>query len=100
MEAQVVKSVKNEVIKYIGHHLSSDLSLDKLARFSGYSSFHLHRMMKQELGEPIGNYIRRKRIESAAMLLGLTSYPASQIKEMVGYENDSAFSKAFHQVMG
>jgi AraC family transcriptional regulator len=100
METQVAKSVKSEVLKYIGHHLSSDLSLDRLASFSGYSSFHLHRLMKQELGEPVGSYIKRKRIESAAMLLGLTSYPASQIKEMVGYENDSAFSKAFHQVMG
>jgi AraC family transcriptional regulator len=100
MEMQLVKSVTNEVLKYIGHHLSGDLSLSKLASFSGYSGFHLHRLMKQELGEPMGNYIKRKRIESAAMLLGLTSYPASQIKEMVGYENDSAFSKAFHQVMG
>jgi AraC-like DNA-binding protein/DNA gyrase inhibitor GyrI len=88
------------VLKYIGHHLSGDLSLDRLADFSGYSGFYLHRLMKQELGEPLGNYIKRKRIESAAMLLGLTSYPASQIKEMVGYTNDSAFSKAFHQVMG
>jgi AraC family transcriptional regulator len=74
METQVVRSVKTEVLKYIGHHLSSDLSLDRLASFSGYSGFHLHRLMKQELGEPLGNYIKRKRIESAAMLLGLTSY--------------------------
>jgi AraC family transcriptional regulator len=100
METTTSLPVIPEVLKYIQHHLSSDLSLEKLSKFSGYSPFHLHRMMKQELEEPVGSYIKRKRMESAAMLLGLTSYPCSTIKYMVGYQNDAAFSKAFQQVMG
>ncbi len=100
METAIATSVKKEVLHYIQHHLNGNLSLETLAKFSGYSGFYLHRLMRKELGEPIGNYIKRKRIESAAMLLGLTDYPASTIKDLVGYENSAAFSKAFLQVMG
>lgn len=100
METPVLRSVKNELLTYIQQHLDAQLSLKRLAQFTGYSSFYLHRLMKDELEEPLGNYIKRKRIETAASLLGLTRYSVSEIRELVGYQNDAAFSKAFRQVMG
>ena len=100
METSITSTVKKELLIYIQQHLSGDLSLEQLSSHSGYSTFHLHRMMREELQEPLAQFIKRKRIESAAALLGLTDYPAAMIKELVGYQNDAAFSKAFKQVMG
>ena len=100
METAIAPSVINEVLQYIQHHLSGNLSLNRLAKYAGYSSFHLHRLVKEKTGDSLGNYIKTKRIETAAFLLCLTNEPASQIKVLVGYSNDAAFSKAFHQVMG
>lgn len=88
-----------ELLTYISHRLSEDITLDDLARVAGYSPFHLHRKIKEELGEPIGNFIKRQRIETAAQLLALTNIPVSDIKYLVGYNNDSAFSKAFKSLM-
>lgn len=88
-----------ELLTYISHRLSEDITLDELARLSGYSPFHLHRKIKEELGEPVGNFIKRQRIETAAKLLVLTNIPVADIKYLVGYYNDSSFSKAFKSLM-
>ena len=99
MEAIVTQSVKNEVLRYIQSHLGSDLSLDELARRSGYSPFHLHRILKEELDQPLGAYIKRRRIEAGALLLALTRLPVSNIADWIGYSSGAAFAKAFDQVM-
>src|SRR5687768_2927248 len=89
-----------EVLHHITHHLDEEISLESLAQLSGYSPYHLHRKIRQELQEPVGNYIKRQRMETAAYLLALTEVPVSQIKFLVGYNNDSAFSRAFREVKG
>lgn len=88
-----------ELLTYISHRLSEEITLEDLSRISGYSPFHLHRKIKEELGEPVGDFIKRQRIETAAQLLVLTSIPVADIKYLVGYNNDSAFSKAFKSLM-
>lgn len=88
-----------EVLHHITHHLDEEISLETLAHMSGYSPFHLHRMLREELDEPIGNYIKRQRIGTAAYLLALTRVPVSKVKFLVGYNNDSAFSRAFKDIM-
>jgi AraC family transcriptional regulator len=88
----------NAVLAYINHHLEEEISLEKLAQFTGYSSFHLHRKLREEIKEPIGNFIVRQRIQKAGYLLSLTNIPVSDVKLLVGYNNDSAFSRAFKKV--
>ncbi len=88
-----------ELLTYISRHLDEDITLDALARHTGYSPFHLHRKIKDELGEPVGDFIKKQRIQTAANLLSLTDLPAGEIKYLVGYNNDSSFSKAFKSVM-
>lgn len=100
MQTAIAPSVINEVLQYIQYHLSGNLSLEKLARYAGYSSFHLHRLIKERTGDSLGNYIKTKRIETAAFLLYFTDQPIGQIRELVGYTNKAAFSKAFLQLMG
>lgn len=89
-----------EVLHYITYHLDEEISLESLAELSGYSPYHLHRKIREELKEPVGSYIKRQRMETAAYLLALTEVPVSQIKFLVGYNNDSAFSRAFKEIKG
>lgn len=89
-----------ELLTYISHHLDEEITLEKLSKLTGYSPFHLHRKIKETLGEPIGDFIRRQRIDTSAQLLALTDIPVADIKYLVGYTNNSGFSKAFRQVTG
>lgn len=93
-------TIEQEVLKYVHLNLQEDLSLNTLSKFTGYSEYHLHRILKKSIGEPIGQYIKRKRIENAAMMLGITNYPVSKVSELSGYEDYTAFSRAFTQEMG
>ncbi|WP_066512209.1 AraC family transcriptional regulator [Rufibacter sp. DG15C] len=86
------------ILAYINHHLEEEISLEQLAQFSGYSSFHLHHKLREEMEEPIGSFIERQRIQKAGYLLSLTKIPVAEIKMLVGYDNDSAFSRAFKKI--
>jgi AraC family transcriptional regulator len=90
----------NIVTEYIGNHLDEKLDLCKLADLSNLSPFHFHRITKAFLGEPIGAYITRMRVETAARLLRYTELPVQDVAFSVGYEMPSSLSKVFNQYYG
>ncbi|WP_068703918.1 AraC family transcriptional regulator [Paludibacter jiangxiensis] len=90
----------NIVTEYINNHLDEKLDLSKLADLSNLSPFHFHRITKAFLGEPIGAYITRTRVETAARLLRYTELPVQDIAFSVGYEMPSSLSKVFNQYYG
>jgi AraC family transcriptional regulator len=87
----------NIVVDYINNHLDEELDLQKLAEMSNLSTYHFHRIMKAFLGEPLGAYIIRVRLETAVRLLRYTDLPVEQIAYSVGYEMPSSLSKSFKQ---
>lgn len=90
----------NALSEYISAHLSEDISLELLARTSGFSPFHLHRIVKAFLGETPGALVTRLRLESAARLLRHTAMPIADIAYQVGYDVPASLSKAFRQYYG
>ncbi len=87
----------NVVVDYINNHLDEELDLQKLAEMSNLSTYHFHRIMKAFLGETLGAYIIRIRLETAVRLLRYTDLPVEQIAYSVGYEMPSSLSKSFKQ---
>ena len=87
----------NQVIEYINNHLGDDIDLNQLAEMSHLSPFHFHRVMSAFLGEPLGAFIVRKRIETAAHLLRYTDISVGDIAYRIGYGAPSSLSKAFRQ---
>ncbi len=87
----------NVVVDYINNHLDEELDLQKLAEVSNLSTYHFHRIMKAFLGETLGAYIIRVRLETAVRLLRYTDLPVEQIAYSVGYEMPSSLSKSFKQ---
>ena len=90
----------NRVITYIQGHIDESLELQVLARVAGFSPFHFHRIFAAFVGEPLGQYVRRLRLESAARKLLDSSQNVTNVALAVGYETPSAFTKAFKQYSG
>ncbi|MEL6534654.1 MAG: AraC family transcriptional regulator [Bacteroidota bacterium] len=88
------------VLDYIHTHLQEPLPLEVLAEVGGFSSFHFHRLLRGYLGEPVGSYVKRLRLEKSATLLTYSDLPAADIAYQVGYETPSAFTTAFHKHFG
>lgn len=87
----------NLTVEYINNHLGEEIDLNTLAEIAGFSPFHFHRIMRAFLGEPIGAFIMRMRVETAAKLLRYTDIPVQEIAWRVGYEVPSSLSKIFKQ---
>lgn len=85
----------NKVIIYIQEHINSPPQLEVLAHVAGFSPFHFHRIFAAFVGETIGQYIRRLRLEQAARRLLGSTQNVTNIALAVGYETPSAFTKAF-----
>lgn len=85
----------NTVLNHISMHLQEDLDMEKLAAIGNYSTFHFHRIMRAYLGESLGAYIVRLRMETAVSLLRFSNQSIADIAFKVGYENPSSFNKAF-----
>lgn len=85
----------NLIVDYINNNLDGELDLNNLANLASLSPFHFHRIFKAFIGEPLGSYVTRIRVETAGKLLRYTSDTVEEIAFKVGYEVPSSLSKAF-----
>ncbi len=88
---------RNKVVEYINNNLDKKISTSELAKISNLSKFHFHRVIKSLLGESIGNYITRTRVETATLLIRYTNLKIQDIAHQVGYEKASSLNKIFKQ---
>ena len=66
-----------------------------------FSAFHFHRLFRAWTGETLGDYLRRRRVETGA--LRLATQPRSTVLEValaVGFGSGEAFARAFRQRFG
>ena len=59
----------NNAIDYIENNINTVLKLDNIAKAVGLSTFHFHRIFKSFMNESLNNFVRRVRVEKAAIML-------------------------------
>jgi AraC family transcriptional regulator len=85
---------------FVQEHLDEDLPLDRLARVAHFSPYHFHRLFRALVGEAVSEYVRRLRLESAAVALKTTRHGILELALAAGYGSHEAFSRAFRQLFG
>jgi len=91
----------NRVLNYIDAHLDQPLELAQLADVANFSRFHFHRIFAAWMGETLGDYARRRRLEKAAFRL--SSGVDSTVLDTAlatGFGSGEAFARAFKQKFG
>lgn len=91
----------HRVLEHIDRHLDQPLELDSLATVAHFSPFHFHRLFSAWMGETLGEYLRRRRLEMAA--LRLVSQPDVTVLHValsVGFSSTEAFARAFKARFG
>ncbi len=84
------------VIDHIDRNIHRDLELTELAAVAHFSEFHFHRLFRALTGEALGDYVRRRRLEWAA--IRLRSQPAAAVLDIalgVGFGSGEALARAF-----
>ena len=90
--------VTQKTISYIESNLMEEIQLNTFPAVIGYSKFHLTRIFKKETGKSIGEYIRRRRLTMAAMLLLHSDESILSIAFLFHFQSQEAFSKDFKEV--
>lgn len=88
------------VIEYIIDHLSEDLLLRAMAQEVGMSQYHFARLFKQSTGLSPYQYVIQCRIERAKMLLLKSKLKISEISSLVGFGDQSQFTRHFKRLLG
>jgi AraC family transcriptional regulator len=83
-------------VKFIADRLDRPITVREVARVAHLSEFHFHRIFTAVVGEPIGRFTTRLRLETAALLLAYRrDRSVGDIALRCGYSSISNFSKAF-----
>jgi AraC family transcriptional regulator len=91
----------HRVLEYVDRHLDRPLDLAELAAVAHFSAFHFHRLFAAWMGETLGEYLRRRRLEVAAQrLLAQPKVPVLDIALAVGFGSGEAFARAFRSRFG
>lgn len=91
----------HRVLEHIDRHLDEPLELSSLAAVANFSPFHFHRLFTAWMGETLGDYMRRRRLETAAQRLATQPrLPVMQVALSVGFGSTEAFARAFKSHFG
>jgi AraC family transcriptional regulator len=91
----------HRVLAHIDEHIDQPLDLPRLAQVAHFSAFHFHRLFAAWMGETLGDYLRRRRLEVAAMrMLAQPRLPVLTVALSVGWGSGEAFARAFKTRFG
>ncbi|HVL68805.1 MAG TPA: AraC family transcriptional regulator [Vicinamibacterales bacterium] len=91
----------NRAVDYVLHNLAEPLLLEDVARAAGFSPFHFHRVFRAHMGETLGAFVRRVRLERALYLLShRRGATMTSIALACGFSSSSDFSRAFRACHG
>lgn len=90
----------NQAMRYIEQNLCSEIDYSQLARTAGCSEYYFRRMFSFLAGMPLSEYIRRRRLSQAAVLLQRRDAKVIDIALKTGYDSPDSFCRAFQSMHG
>lgn len=80
---------------WMGARLEADIGIGDVARAVGTGREHLTRLFRARIGEPPAAWLRRRRLEQAALLLRSGDLPVVEVAARCGFRSASHFIKAY-----
>ena len=88
------------VISYIEDNLESDLSLLEIAGIAQLSVSHLKTLFRNSTGMPVHQYVLRRRVERAKLLLQDRSLSIAQVAFATGFAHQSHMARHMRKLLG
>jgi AraC family transcriptional regulator len=92
--------VLERVISHIEDNLVGKLSLTEIAAVAGMSVSHLKALFRNATGLPVYEYVLRRRVERARMLLRDRNLPVSHVALATGFSHQSHLSRHMLRILG
>jgi|GEM_PF-5495839 len=89
-----------EAQRYIDTHLDEPCTVARLARHCGLSPSHFSHLFQKTIGLTPMEFLRRRRVDHAKLMLAESDYSVSEVAEQVGYADPFHFSRVFSKLEG
>lgn len=93
------KELHTAICDFIAAHLDEDLSLERLEKEFFVSKYHISHAFKDNIGLSLHQYITKKRLHACKDAI-LSGASISKTYEMYGFQDYSAFFRAFKKEYG
>lgn len=93
------RAVIENAIGYIRNNLTSDLSLEAVSEYAGFSPIHFHNCFKASTGRTLREFVEEQRIKKAMNMLISSDKTLTEIAYACGFSSQSYFSYAFKRKM-
>ena len=89
------------VLDHVRENPGADLGVEALARLVHFSPYHFHRVFTAVVGETVGVFVRRARLERAAQLMkAMPERDLGRVARAAGFGSASDFSRTFRRHYG
>ena len=88
------------VVEHIEAHVDRRLALAELAAVAGASPSHFKALFKRSTGLPVHQYVIRRRVERARLLLQETTTSIADVAAQTGFANQSHLARWMRRVAG
>lgn len=89
-----------DALKYMHNNIYESISVDTLASVACVTTSHFIRLFVKAIGMPPLQYINRKKIDRAELLLITEEVPIKEIAYDLGYSDPSYFIRLFKKITG
>lgn len=86
--------------EYIERHYAEAIRLSDMAKALHLCEKQVSRVIRREYGCSFSDFVNRKRLSVAAMMLKHTDMTVGEVSHAVGYDNDNYFYRLFRQKYG
>lgn len=90
----------NSALNYIEENLTAEIDLEEVCRKACCSSYNFQRMFSFITDVTLAEYIRRRRLTSAAFELQSSDIKVIDIAVKYGYDSATSFARAFNALHG
>lgn len=96
------EAIIDKILEFIDERIESchRIDIDMLTKYSGYSRRHLQRLFLIKTGVNIGEYIRKRRLNRAALLIRFSLRSFKNIALSLGFNCQQAFNREFKELTG
>lgn len=90
----------HKVLTYVRENYARKITLDEVALHVHLSRTYLSRVLGEALGMSFSDFVNSIRIEKSKELLGFSQLTLAEISDMLGFSDQSYFTKVFHKTVG
>ncbi|EOI55460.1 AraC family transcriptional regulator [Enterococcus gilvus] len=90
----------NKALEYVKENYNEPLTLEEVARHTGFSSYYFTRFFKKNTGKTFIQFLNEFRVSQAKFILASEKIPITEVAERSGFSNIKTFHHVFKKSVG